>query len=109
MPAGFPSVGSVKLTSYNPDTWHSGDLAPDGSGTYDLNNLELRADLFGIGPGSFLRVDSTHPAFENQSVLVCAWWSEYIFAFEIDGRGDPIQSTSRRFVYGSDYEARVSP
>jgi len=99
-PSGFPGAGELKITSYNAGFWYSADLVPDGMGTFDVANMTLQLPPLGngVGPESIEFVDSTYPAFANQSVLICEWTAERVSAYEIDANGDPINNTRRDFV-----------
>jgi hypothetical protein len=98
-PSGFPSAGSLKLTSYGGNTWYSATLVPDGTGTYDVMNLTLRATVGGfVGLEGIAHVAATYPAFSTPSALVCEWGSSGVSAYELDTNGDIDPSLQRTFL-----------
>jgi len=103
-PSGFPGAGEVKITSYDASFWYSANLVLDGNGTYDVTNVALSLPpMNGSGSESIVYVDSTYPAFTNQSVLISEWTFATVSAYEIDAGGNPIVSTRRIFLDGLTY------
>ena len=97
VPPGFPGEGSLKLLSYNLNTWHSATISPDGNGTYNVSTNGKVVQLNGGIEGAFY-VKAGNPAFARDSVLVAEYGSHQISAYEIDGNGDPLPLTRRTFV-----------
>ena len=103
MPTGIAGAGGFKLTSYGSDAWYSADLTADGSGTYDVTNVSFEEPLPGTGPESPIYVNTSYPAFANQSVLICEWFTATVGAYEIDSTGDPVRTSRRDFLIPSDF------
>ena len=97
-PSGFPGAGKLRITTYDGGNWYDADLVPDGAGTFDVNNVVLGVNLGGGGSESVEHVDSSYPAFSVQSVLIANWDDEAVYAYELDGSGDPVLATERVFL-----------
>ncbi|HEY7269874.1 MAG TPA: hypothetical protein VH951_08605, partial [Dehalococcoidia bacterium] len=60
VPAGFPGAGSTKIWSYSSGGWYNATLTPDGSGTYDVTGVTLRATS-DVGPEGFIFIPPGSP------------------------------------------------
>jgi hypothetical protein len=99
VPDGFAGAGQLKIASYNGQTWYTGTLTPDGSGTFDLTT-ELETTISG-GPEGIVYVDGANAGFEdNDSVLVSEYSANAVGAYVIDDNGDPEAATRRSFLSG---------
>jgi hypothetical protein len=100
VPAGFPGAGSFKMVTYSSGHWYDAAVVPDGNGTYDLTNVNLRVQIPG-GPEGFVYVPAGSPQFDDfSSILVAEYAAGRIATYEIDGDGDPILTTRRDFLTG---------
>jgi hypothetical protein len=95
----FAPNGDLKIASYNASTWYSAQVVLAQDGTYDIVNVQQRAQLVGgpegiayVPPGSFL--------FPNPAVLISEYGSAQITAYDVDANYDPIPSTRRVFATG---------
>jgi hypothetical protein len=103
VPPGQPGAGSLKLASYRGGRWYDADLAPDGTGTYDVTNVTPIADsTLSGGPEGFVYVPSGSPRFSGPSLLVSEYGVDEIAAYQVNGNGDPIVSSRRQFITGLD-------
>lgn len=108
VPGTFSGAGQIKLASYNSGAWYSATLTPDGSGTYDITGLTLiDVDLTSPGtqkltggPEGFVYIPAGNAQFAANSLLLSEYSAGVVSAFEVDGNGDPIQSTRRPFITG---------
>lgn len=89
VPAGFGGAGQIKLVSYAAGQWYSGNLAPDGSGTYDIvdlaqvdvdNTLTGTQSLVG-GPEGFTYLASGNKGFATNSLLLSEYQAGIISAY----------------------------
>jgi hypothetical protein len=103
VPQGQPGAGSLKLASYRGGAWYDADVVADGAGTYDLANVrEIVDSRIDGGPEGFVYVPSGSPQFSNPSLLVSEYGVDEIAAYQVNGNGDPIIATRRRFITGLD-------
>jgi hypothetical protein len=101
VPPGQPGADSLKLASYPNGEWYDASVAPDGNGTYDVENVdEVAASTLGGGPEGFVYVNPGSPHFSSPSILVSEFDSGEVAAYEIDANGDPIVATRRTFIDG---------
>jgi hypothetical protein len=101
VPPGQPGAGSLKLASYPNGEWHDADLVPDGTGTYDLQNVtQVAASTLPGGPEGFVYVNPGSEHFPNPSILLSEFNSNEVAAYEVDANGDPVVTTRRTFVTG---------
>lgn len=100
VPQGFPGAGSLKIASWDGGQWYTVDLAPDGSGTFDLTAATMGSVIPG-GPEGFVYVPAGSPQFpDNDRVLVSEWSDGNIALYRIDADGNPIASSREVFVSG---------
>ena len=100
VPAGYPGTGKIKVTSYNTNTFYTGTLVPDASGTYDLSNVVAGTTIQGAVEG-FIYLPPGSPQFASfQSMLVCEFATGGIYAYDLDANADPIRATRRPFMTG---------
>jgi hypothetical protein len=99
VPAGFPGEGRLKILSYNGQTWYDATTEPDGAGTFDILEVELRATVGG-GPEGLVFVGAASPGFDAPSALVSQFGAGRVVAFEVDEAGDAIPATERAFITG---------
>jgi len=99
VPAGFAGAGTFKIFSYNTNQWYQADLVPDGAGTFDLANVQLRTTLVGGLEGA-VYVHAGNPGFGVDSALVCEYSSGNVGAYDLDANGDPIPASRRDFLTG---------
>jgi len=102
VPPGFPGAGQLKLTSYSDGDWYSLEIAPDGTGTFNVTSATKRADL-ADGKEGFAFVPLGSPAFgANPQVLINEYNDGSVSTFELDANGDPIPGSRRPFITGLD-------
>ena len=100
VPAGYPGAGRLKVASYNANTFYTGTLAPDASGTFDLGNVVAGTTIQGSVEG-FVYPPPGSPLFTNfQSMLVCEFGSGGVYAYDLDQNADPLPATRRAFMTG---------
>jgi hypothetical protein len=100
IPAGYPGTGKIKLASYNANSFHTGTIVPDTSGTYDLTNIVTGSTIQG-GVEGFIYLPPGSPLFTDfNSMLVCEFGSGGVFAYDVDANSDPIPATRRPFMTG---------
>jgi hypothetical protein len=95
----FAPNGDLKIASYNASTWYSAQVVLAQDGTYDIVNVQQRAQLVG-GPEGIAYVPAGSFLFPNPSVLISEYSSAAITAYEVDANWDPIPSTRRVFATG---------
>ena len=103
VPAGFGGTGYLKLISWDPKTWYSTYLSPDGAGTFNVSTVE--SPSVSLGSANFegiAFINAGQPLFTNNSVLIAADLQQVIWAYEVDTKGNPKTSTVKRFAYVSD-------
>jgi hypothetical protein len=100
VPNGFAGAGSFKIVSYNGGNWYDVQIAPDGSGTFNVVSATLRTSFAATDPEGIVYIDSANAGFDDDSILLAEYNSGRISAYEIDGSGDPIVSTRRDFITG---------
>jgi hypothetical protein len=108
VPSGFGGAGQVKLVSYGGGQWYSGQLTPDGNGTYDLSGLvQVDLDLAqpGVqnapgGPEGFVYIGGGNAGFAADSMLISEYGSGRIGAYALDADGNPLVATRREFLTG---------
>lgn len=101
VPPGQPGAGSLKLASWEGGEWYDADVTPDGSGTYDLQNvMPVAASTLPGGPEGFIYVNPGSPQFSTPSMLVSEWSAGNVAAYEVDANGDPLIATRRTFISG---------
>lgn len=99
VPEGFAGEGRLKIASFNSSRWYDAEIEPDGDGTFDIVNVEERAQLTG-GPEGIVYVSAGNPDFSSDSVLLCEYSAGQVASYEIDDAGDPIVDTRQTFVSG---------
>jgi Prealbumin-like fold domain len=101
VPSGQPGAGSLKLASYPDGEWYDADVAPDGSGTYDVQNVaQVVASTVAGGPEGIVYVSPGSPEFNAPSVLISEFDQGQVGAYEVDAGGDPVPATRRTFLSG---------
>lgn len=108
VPSGFAGAGDVKVVSWSSGNWYDLELAPDGSGTFDIGDasqVDLDPDAPGVqslpgGPEGFVYIDAANEGFATDSMLVSDYSANRVSAYEIDGDGNPILATRRDFLTG---------
>lgn len=99
VPSGFAGAGSAKIVRYNTGVWADITFTPDGSGTYDITTTDVTT-LSG-GPEGVIYVAGANTGFGGiDSVLVSAYASGAIDAYQIDANGDPIAASRSTFLSG---------
>lgn len=99
VPAGFAGAGRFKILGYNTNEWYDAQLAPDGSGTFDVTNAQLIQTLVGGLEGA-VYVHGGNPDFSVDSTLVCEYGAGIVAAYDVDSNGDPIPATRQDFLTG---------
>lgn len=99
VPPGFAGAGKFKILSFDAYQWYDAQLTPDGSGTYDVTNVQLKATI-GFGPEAAVYVHRGNPDFSADSVLVCEYGMGSVGAYRLDSNGDPIPATRQIFLTG---------
>ncbi len=109
VPGGFGGAGKIKMVSWEGGQWYSGELQPDGLGTFDLVNV-LQIDLdssdaqmtnLGGGPEGFVFIEGTNAGFGGlDSMLISEFSAGTVGAFELDADGNPLTATRRDFLTG---------
>jgi hypothetical protein len=97
VPTGFGGAGQLKAVSYGGGQFYTLEIAPDGSGTYDVLSATLEATIGG-GPEGFVYIDDVNAGFLADSLLVSEYAAGSVGAYEIDANGNPIVSTRRDFL-----------
>jgi hypothetical protein len=97
VPPGFAGAGKFKILSFDAHEWYEAQLTPDGSGTYDVTNVQLKATI-GFGPEGAVYVHRGNPDFSADSVLVCEYGMGSVGAYNLDSNGDPIPATRQNFL-----------
>jgi hypothetical protein len=87
------------MLSWAGGQFYDATLAPDGSGTFDITSVVQTTTLPG-GPEGFIYVPLGSPLFAAQSMLVADFSADRVSAYEIDGSGNPVDSSRRDFVTG---------
>ena len=99
VPDGFAGAGRFKVLSYNSSRWHDAEVAPDGSGTFDI--LGPFTDVFLNGaPEGIVYVEAGASLFPVESVLISEYGTGRIVSYETDGNGDAVETTRRLFMTG---------
>ena len=89
VPAGFAGAGQFKVASYSGGQWYTVTLAPDGTGTFDIDTVVLEATPGG-GPEGIVYVDGANAGFGGiDSVLISEYSLGQVGAYAIDANGDP--------------------
>jgi len=99
-PPGYPGEGKLKIADYSGGDWYSADIAPDGSGTFNIVNMVLRVSDFADGPEGFVYVPVGSPQFPNYSILLSDYGSDEVVTYQVDANGDPIAASRTLFVSG---------
>ena len=99
-PPGYPGEGKLKIADYSGEDWYSADIAPDGSGTFNIVNMVLRVADFAGGPEGFVYVPVGSPQFPNYSILLSDYGSDEVVTYQVDANGDPIADSRTLFVSG---------
>lgn len=97
VPAGRGGAGRFKIATYATSKWYDVTLAPDGAGTFQLQNVTDVATIQG-GPEGILYPPSTAPLLGNH-VLV-ADWNSGLYAYQTDANGDPLPATRQLVMTG---------
>jgi hypothetical protein len=99
VPPGFGGAGRIKLVSWSGGEFYDATITPDGSGTYNLNGVNLVTTLTG-GPEGFVYVPLGSNLFANPSLIVSEYSAGSIATYEVDGNGNPILASRRLFMSG---------
>jgi hypothetical protein len=99
VPDSHPGAGELKLVSWAGGQWYTLDLAPDGSGTFDILSATLETTIAG-GPEGIAYVPLGSALFPNPSVLVSEYSAGNVAVYEVDANGDPIVATRVTFISG---------
>lgn len=109
VPGGFGGAGKIKMVSWSGGQWYSGELQPDGLGTFNLLNV-LQIDLdtsnaamtnLGGGPEGFVFIEGTNAGFGGlNSMLISEFSAGTVGAFELDADSNPLAGTRRDFLTG---------
>ena len=99
-PPGYPGEGKLKIADYSGEDWYSADIAPDGSGTFNIVNMVLRVSDFADGPEGFVYVPIGSPQFPNYSILLSDYGSDEVVTYQVDANGDPVAASRALFVSG---------
>ena len=102
VPAGFPGAGSLKLSSYSSGDWYDAAVAPDGTGTFNVNNITQVPTSSIPGSDGFVYVPAGSALFDSPSMLVSEYQDGSIGAYELDGDGNPVVSSRRGLMTGLD-------
>lgn len=98
VPSNFGGAGHMKIVSYNTGQFYDATVSPDGTGTFDVNDISLRATITS-GPEGFVYVPLGSPLF-GTSILVSEYGGGRIAAYDVDANGDPIVNSRRNFMTG---------
>ncbi len=115
VPPGFAGAGRLKVSS-NIGKFFQFDVAPDGSGTFDLANTAAQGQLGGVGPDGLGNTNFTtglgyvaagNPQFPRQSLITANYdyntaVSSEVLAYETDSKGTPLLATERTMIVGLD-------
>lgn len=100
VPAGYPGTGKLKIASYSANSFHTGTLVPDTSGTYDVTGVTTGTTISG-GVEGFFYVPPGSPLFVDfKSMIVCEYGTGTVAVYDLDANADPIASTRRPFMTG---------
>ena len=100
VPPGFPNAGHLKILPYNTGFFYDATVAPDGNGTYDINNITYQSQTSGA-PEGLVYVPAGSPLFvDYQNLLVCEYSPGRVSAYSIDAGAAPIAATRRDFITG---------
>ena len=101
VPAGRPGAGSLKLLSWPGGQWYDAAVTPDGTGTFNLQNVtQVAGSTLPGGPDGLAYVNQGSPQFAAASVLVTEFSADKVAAYEVNGDGDPVVATRRDFLTG---------
>ena len=99
VPAGMPGAGQMKLVSWSGGEFYTLNLAPDGSGTYNVTSATLETTLGG-GPEGIAYVPTGSALFSNPSLLVSEYSAGNVATYEVDINGNPILGSRKNFIVG---------
>lgn len=100
VPAGWPGAGQFKMASYSGQTWHTVDLQPNATGTFDVTAASPGI-VIGGGPEGILYPPPGSPQLPDFStVLVSEYGTGSIVVYDLDANGDPIPATRRTMMTG---------
>ena len=94
VPDGAPGAGRVKLGAWT-GKWYDGSLVPDGSGTFDLAGVAQKTTT--VLPRRVSYVPPGNPGFPGENMLIVNR-NGFVDRLAIDPNGDPVVSTSERFL-----------
>lgn len=95
----FAPNGSMKLLSYNANTWNTASLSPDGAGTFNVTGATLNTTLVGGLEGAAY-VPAGSALFAPGSVLVAEYVNGIISTYLTDAAFNPIAASRQLFVTG---------
>ncbi len=99
VPTGFAGAGGFRIYSYSSGDYYTADLIADGSGTFDIANVNLVTNTGG-GPEGVVFVPLGSPLFPNPAVLVSEYQAGMVRAYDLDANGHPDPTSRRDFVTG---------
>jgi hypothetical protein len=99
VPTGFAGAGGFRIYSYSSGDYYTADLVADGTGTFDIANVNLITNTGG-GPEGVVFVPLGSPLFPNPAVLVSEYQAGMVRAYDLDANGHPDPATRRDFVTG---------
>jgi hypothetical protein len=98
VPGGFAGAGQLKLTEIN-GNWYTMPLAADGAGTFTPGTAVFHANLTG-GTESFAYVSGSNAVFGADSIVIAESNLGVLATYAIDGNGNPVVASRRRFAFG---------
>ncbi|MBK8979197.1 MAG: hypothetical protein IPM29_25150 [Planctomycetes bacterium] len=100
VPPGYPGAGAIKICAYSGGAFHDARVSPDGTGTFDITNVSLRAALPG-GPEGLLYPPPGSPLLLDYATVILSNYSNgAIEVYDLDAAGDPLPGTRRVMVSG---------
>jgi len=91
VPSGIPTDSEMKVGLYGTNEFISLALTPDGSGTYNLSNVDPSTSLFwGASARGMAYYGAGNPLFTNPGLIVTEYGNQYIARYELDANGNPI-------------------
>ncbi|TWT45708.1 hypothetical protein RAS1_21370 [Phycisphaerae bacterium RAS1] len=101
IPTGFGPAGRLKLVSWGGGQWYDAEIAPDGTGLFDLATVTaIPASNLGGGPEGFAYVPLGSPLFSAPSMVVSEFSAGNVATYELDANGDPIVASRRTLMSG---------
>lgn len=100
VPPGFPGAGSLKICSYSGGSFHSCIVTPDGTGTFDLTGMQLRATLTGSPEGLLYPPPGSPLIPDYARIMIVEYGAGSIAIYDLDASGDPVPATRVVFLNG---------